>query len=117
MVHVMSERRSTDLQGLDNLTEIRKNMFTRFYFVEASVSNLYGIILGLSREVNPCHFWHPHVIDAVTAERSKKCRFPVSFGPLTVTSLIATLSRIQIHSNQLAAPNVATHRWILCHYS
>jgi hypothetical protein len=35
MVHVMNELRSTDLQGLDNLTEIRKKIFTCFLLTEA----------------------------------------------------------------------------------
>lgn len=41
MVHVMNELQSTDLQGLDNLTEMRKNIFTRFYFTEASALSLF----------------------------------------------------------------------------
>lgn len=87
MVHVMSELRSTDIQGLDNLTEMRKNIFTRFYFTEALVLNLCVIMHCLSREVNPCRFWHPHVIDAVTAERSKEMPLSRLFRPIDCNKL------------------------------
>lgn len=117
MVHVMSELRSTDLQGLDNSTEMRKNKFTDFYFTEASVLNLYGIIFCLLRKVTPVAFGIPMLLMRLLPNDRKKCRFPVPLGPLTVTSLNATLSKIQIHSNHFAAHSAATHRWILWHYS